>query len=53
VKACLTFDPWFFVHDKDIFDGNFKLNVPLIMINTDHFGEGFTYKCLRGIEKFG
>ena len=53
VKACLTFDPWYFIYEKDILQGKFKLNVPLIMVNSEHFGDGYKFECWRCIKEIG
>jgi hypothetical protein len=37
IKACLTFDPWFYLFEKEAFEGKLNINIPFIMVNSDHF----------------
>jgi cephalosporin-C deacetylase-like acetyl esterase len=49
VKSCLTFDPWFFVHDKDVLNATMKLEQPFIMLNSEYFGFEQGYDCFKSI----
>jgi hypothetical protein len=37
VKLCATLDPWFFTYNEEINRGEFKFNIPQIIVSTEMF----------------
>ena len=43
VKACVTFDPWLFVYEKNILEGKMKQKKPMMAMTTENFATDCKY----------